>query len=346
MWETVWQTLTNEAGAMVGALVNPNTRLFVGYTVSAAVLAMLVFGVQAKQHRSWRGMLRYVFNPKIWLHRSATLDYRLWVVNRIVRLVIWAPVLFSMVPIALGLSDMLESLFGKQPPLTTDALTVTVCFTLLLFILDDLTRFLLHMAMHKVPWLWEFHKVHHSAQVLTPLTIYRSHPLESFLYATRMALAQGCAVGISYFLFGPTLSMLDILGANIFVFVFNMAGSNLRHSHVRWKWGDRVERWLISPAQHQIHHSTNPKHFDKNFGTTLALWDRMAGSLTLSAPVQRLRFGLGRHEPSHHSVADAYWRPVKAIMGRTKQALRRKTKPAVTAPSVAEMTETTASKLP
>jgi hypothetical protein len=69
---------------------------------------------------------------------------------------------------------------------------------------------------------------------MTPMTIYRSHPFESYLYACRMALSQGIAVGIGYYLFGPTLSMYDLLGANIFVFTFNVMGSNLRHSHLWW----------------------------------------------------------------------------------------------------------------
>ena len=47
-----------------------------------------------------------------------------------------------------------------------------------------------------------------------------------------MALAQGLVVGIGYYVFGPTLSVFDVLGANIFVFVFNIMGINLRHSQI------------------------------------------------------------------------------------------------------------------
>ncbi|MCU7555359.1 sterol desaturase family protein [Alteromonas sp. ASW11-19] len=332
MWDSVFQTLFTEAGQMVGSLVNPNTRLFFGYTLSAALLAVLVWAVHEKQQRSFKGMVKYLFNPRIWWHTSAKLDYRLFVINRVVRLFIWAPVLLTMVPIAIGLSDGLEAVFGQLQPLSTNPVTVTLWFTLLLFLFDDFTRFLLHLAMHKIPALWEFHKVHHSAQVLTPMTVYRSHPLESFLYATRMALAQGAAVGVSYYFFGPTLSMLDILGANMFIFVFNMAGSNLRHSHVYWKWGNTIEKWFISPAQHQIHHSTNPVHFDKNFGTTLAVWDRLFNSLVLSSTAKRLRFGLGGREASHRSVADAYIRPFRALFKRRKPISKQTTPDHTTRP--------------
>jgi sterol desaturase/sphingolipid hydroxylase (fatty acid hydroxylase superfamily) len=183
-------------------------------------------------------------------------------------------------------------------------------------LLDDLTRFLLHLAMHKVPVLWDFHKVHHSAKVMTPMTIYRSHPFESYLYTCRMALSQGLAVGIGYYFFGPTLSMFDVLGANIFVFVFNVMGANLRHSHVWWSWGDKIESWFISPAQHQVHHSDKPEHFDRNLGSTFAIWDRMIGTLIRSSKVGKIRFGIGAGDPGHDSVYQAYLKPFKDNLSR------------------------------
>ncbi|QCZ92863.1 sterol desaturase family protein [Salinimonas iocasae] len=313
--------LLTEFGQMAKAVLDPNSRLFAGYLLGALLIGLLVtatqFGLRGQQ-----GAVRQLFNRKIWLHRSARLDYQLYVINRLIRALLWAPIVLTMVPIALGISDALESVFGYQPPVTQNSVIVISAFTLILFLFDDFTRFLLHWMMHKIPFLWHFHKVHHSALVLTPMTVYRSHPVESFLYATRMAIAQGFAVGISYYFFGTALSMFDILGANALVFAFNMLGSNLRHSHVKWRWG-KLEKWFISPVQHQIHHSTNPKHFDKNFGTALAVWDRMFGSLVLSKRAMRLRFGLGRQDAGHHNVVQAYTRPFHDIgtsaIGRFRQ---------------------------
>lgn len=124
-----------------------------------------------------------------------------------------------------------------------------------------------------------------------------------------MGLAQGAAVGVGYFLFGPTLSMFDIVGANAFIFAFNVLGSNLRHSHVWMPWGDRLEKIFISPAMHQIHHSDRPAHFDRNMGTVLAIWDRLFGTHIPSSEVKRVRFGLGRKDPGHQSVYQAYSQP-------------------------------------
>lgn len=306
------EQFTNEIIELARFLIDPNKRLFIGYVLGAVVFASFVFFVQRKSVNTDKNFLLFLLNPRIWLHKSAILDYQLFIINRIIRAFLWAPMVLTMVPIAIGLSDALEWLFGLDRVFQTDDTIVIAAFTLVLFLFDDFSRFLLHYLMHKVPLLWEFHKVHHSALVLTPMTVYRSHPIESFLYASRMGLAQGCAVGVCYFLFGPTLSMADILGANMFIFIFNVMGSNLRHSHVQWRWNRHVEKWFISPMQHQIHHSRQVKFHDKNFGTAIALWDRMFGTLELSGTTTFLVFGLDKKESSHSSVVDAYLRPFKA----------------------------------
>lgn len=306
----------NEIIELANYLLDPNKRLFIGYIVGAIVFAFFVYMARERHIKHAKGFFHFLLNPRVWLHKSARLDYQLFIINRIVRVFLWAPLILTMVPIAIGLSDALEWLFGIKQVFNIDGTTVVIAFTLILFLFDDFTRFFLHYLMHKIPFLWEFHKVHHSALVLTPLTVYRSHPVESFLYACRMGLAQGCAVGVCYFLFGPTLSMADILGANVFIFVFNIMGSNLRHSHIKWQWGRYVEQWFISPLQHQIHHSRQVKFHDKNFGTALAVWDRLIGTLVLSGNTRLLVFGLDKKEASHKSVLDAYIRPFIACKNK------------------------------
>ena len=105
--------------------------------------------------------------------------------------------------------------------------------------------------------------------------------------------------------------MFDVLGANVFVFIFNIMGANLRHSHVWWGWGQRIEQWFISPAQHQIHHSDNAIHFDRNLGSALAIWDRLFGTLVLSQHAGRITFGLGADACDHTSLSKLYLTPFK-----------------------------------
>lgn len=296
-----------------------NKRLYWVYLASAIALAIPVYYVQNKKKKNDNTQsntirfFQFLFPKKIYLAQSARVDYQLFVVNKLIKAALFPLIILTMAPIALSISSVLEAALGSRNFLLWSPSTIIAIFTLFLFVMDDFTRFLLHYLLHKVPFLWEFHKVHHSATVLTPFTIYRSHPLENYFYACRMALTQGIVVGVCYYYFGPTLKMADILGANVFVFLFNFFGSNLRHTHIWLSFGNRIENWIISPAQHQIHHSTNPKHFDTNLGTALAVWDRMFGTHIKAEGVQELSFGVGKHNPDHSSLIKVYLSPFIAL---------------------------------
>jgi sterol desaturase/sphingolipid hydroxylase (fatty acid hydroxylase superfamily) len=287
-----------------------NKRIYIIYLLSALALAIPVYWLRFSSF-SLLPFLRFVFPKSVYTHKSARHDYKLLVINKLIKSALFPLIVITMAPIAIGVSSAIEFVFGYIEPITLSSSVIIIIFTLLLFLFDDFTRFYLHYILHKIPVLWEFHKVHHSALVLTPFTIYRSHPVESLLYAFRMTLTQGFVVGICYYLFGPTLKMYDILGANAFVFLFNFFGSNLRHSHIWLSWGDRVESYLISPAQHQIHHSDNPKHFDANFGAALALWDRLFSCHIKASQVDKITYGISVNHQGHNSLMQIYFEPFK-----------------------------------
>ena len=318
---------------LVNYPLDANKRIYFLYLLSSLPLAVIAYYQCHGQFKLWRFVSR-LFNKAIWFHRSARHDYAILVINKLIKNLLLLPIIITMAPIAIGFSSILEASFGTMVFLDVSATTVLISFTLILFVFDDFSRFLLHYLLHKIPMLWEFHKVHHSAKVLTPMTIYRSHPIESLLYAFRMALTQGIAVGLSYYLFGPTLKMIDILGANMFVFIFNIMGSNLRHSHVWLSWGNTIEKWFISPAQHQIHHSNDPQHFDRNMGAALAIWDRMFGCYLPASSVKdpiSLAFGIARNNNEHTTLLEIYLMPFKLSLralwqGRLLQKLRASNK--------------------
>ena len=169
-------------------------------------------------------------------------------------------------------------------------------FTFCYFVFDDFTKFITHTIMHKIPILWAIHKTHHSARTLTPITVFRTHPLEGIIFILRSAITQGIVIALFYYVYGNNISLVTILGANVFSFWFHLAGSNLRHSHIRisyWPW---LEKIIISPAQHQVHHSTKKRHFNKNFGVTFAIWDWIFGSLKVSNQHEEIKFGICEKE--------------------------------------------------
>ena len=182
--------------------------------------------------------------------------------------------------------------------------------------------------MHRWPALWSIHKVHHSAETLTPITVYRIHPLEGVFYASRNTIAQGGVISVFYYLFGDTVDIYTILGVNALVIAFHVTGSNLRHSHIDIRYPKWLEHILISPAQHQVHHSIAEEHYDKNFGAALAVWDWLFGSLHTSEDEKELQFGLTENElPSSTSMRVMYFQPVIEIYHllrkRSRQLYRR-----------------------
>ncbi|EWH12121.1 fatty acid hydroxylase [Catenovulum agarivorans DS-2] len=290
-------------------ITDANKRVFVVYLASSCAIAICVYALNHNT-RQKKGLYQYLFNKTIWLHPSALADYQLMFINKFIKVLLISPFLFAAAPLAIEIYLFINQTFALSSRPVVGSQSALWVFTLVLFLLDDFSRFLLHWLMHKIPLLWRFHQVHHSAEVLTPLTIYRSHPIENLLYAIRMTLTQALALGICMCLYGPFLTMLDILGANVFVFVFNIFGANLRHSHVWWSWG-KLEHILISPAQHQLHHAKQKQYYDCNFGTALAIWDKLFASLIVTSKKRpfKLTFGIQSKQAKPHNLLNLYLAP-------------------------------------
>ena len=116
------------------------------------------------------------------------------------------------------------------------------------------------------------------------------------------------------------MDLITVFGASVGVVIFHSLGSNLRHSHIKIRYPRAIELFFISPGQHQIHHSTEKRHFDKNFGVALAVWDLIFGSLSHSED-RTHKFGLTTKFGEKHNLLHLYVEPFKAAirtMKRTK----------------------------
>ena len=301
-------------GGLADGFVDPKKRVFVGYLAAALAIACVVMlGAAGWNLRAGAATgRRLIFSRAIWWSASARADYKMFAVNQALMMAI-APRLVGRMAIATALFTGLHTLIGGRPDLAfvVPGWLVVAGFTVCHFLCDDLSKYLVHRALHRWPVLWAFHKVHHSATTLTPLTVYRTHPLEAVLFSLRGTVVQASVVAVFIFFFGSAVDLFTVLGASVFLFAFNAAGSNLRHSHVRIGYGRRLERILMSPAQHQIHHSAEERHHDKNFGTVLSLWDWLGGTLYLAERGEELRYGLtAGPTPEMNGLAGLYLRPV------------------------------------
>ncbi|MCH8168918.1 MAG: creatininase family protein [Proteobacteria bacterium] len=222
-------------------------------------------------------------------------------------LIIWVSVFIEIFLLAFN---------GTFGPLAAPAFAVTpvsiALYTLIAVLVLDFSIYIVHYLQHRVPLLWQFHQVHHSAEVLTPITFLRMHPVDLFFFGLSGSLFGALAFAGFVYLTGARPHEITILSVNVFVFAFYLFGYNLRHSHVWLSYPRWLSHILISPAQHQTHHSVEAKHFDRNMGLIFAFWDWIFGTLYVATRYERLTYGLNRTEPNpFRSVTDIYLMPFR-----------------------------------
>ncbi|BFM07359.1 sterol desaturase family protein [Halioxenophilus aromaticivorans] len=283
-----------------GYLLEPSKRLFWLFLLSALALASITVAVQQGRF-SVVQQLGQLFNRQYWFNRSTCTDLLMVLVNNLIRILVVVPLLGSHLAATIWVGSLLQTTFGDAPTLAVPYVAIGLLYTVCFFLLEDVSRFGLHMAMHKIPHLWYFHRLHHSATTLTPVTVHRVHPVEMALYYTRGLVVFGVVSGVFIYFFKNQVHGWEILGVDCLGFAFNFLGANLRHSHIRLSFG-RFERWFISPMQHQVHHSKALVHHDKNFGTCLAIWDRCAKTWLPAKGQGALTFGLAQQQLKRDSV--------------------------------------------
>lgn len=279
---------------------DPAERVYWGYLLSALVITSIAVSYQEKRFRPLEQLQR-LCNPTYWLSRSSLYDMFLMTFNTIMRLSLLIPFFGSHVVVTVLVGGFLQEHVGDAPDWNLGWFWIATLFSLCFLFLDDMSRFALHFCMHRVDFLWYFHKTHHSATVLTPLTIFRVHPVEHILYFTRRLTVFGFVTGVFIWLFSHRLTGLQILGVDMFGVLFNFAAANLRHSHIWISFG-KLEKIFISPAQHQIHHSVGNSHM--NLGSIFSIWDGMLGTRMYSGERRPLEFGLGSDSQTEESKED------------------------------------------
>lgn len=295
-------------------------RIFWVYLLSAGLLAALVYLFQTRQKKSVKGLVSYLFPKQIYSHPSAWIDFKFMLVNKLVKIACLAPIILAYPLLSNWTRRFCEQFLGPATPSTAEPNpTILVIYTLLVTLFVDLALYLGHFLQHKIKFLWEFHKVHHSAQVLYPVTVYRMHPVDDILNTFLVVVSTGLLSGVFHYWFPSGIDIIMYWKLNIIVLAFYVLGYNLRHSHVWLSYGKHLSHLVMSPAQHQIHHSKSPRHFDKNMGFMLSLWDWIFGTLHVPKDEERdeLEFGLGSaEEKEFSSVWKLYVHPFRRVFGQ------------------------------
>lgn len=302
------------------------------YSLAGAFLtAALWYALRPRRRATTRvrAFLRKAFSPRIWAHRSAMLDYKMF--------------FFAAFFFATGIVQLFAVSHGADaatrwalsqvtdpaaPP--GEAGVVTTAVLALVFVATyDLGYWFAHWLLHRFPVLWEFHKVHHSAEVMTPFTEWRQHPVELLLFPLCVGTATGALYAGLDHLFGLRPQNLSLFWVNSILILYMMTLLHLRHTHLWLPAKGWLGRIIQSPAHHQIHHSTDPKHFDKNLGLCLSIWDWCFGTLYVPNERETIEFGIGAEGHEHNGVAAALWLPVRRAASRLKSHAAKFRPPAI-----------------
>ncbi len=273
---------------------------------------------------SARGFFRTIFAGRIVWNPSSIVDVKMWVLNGLVLAGGYGYLAFGNVFCRDATLAGLNAGFGARPPAAWPGWTVLTMATLFELLAYELAYWFGHFLFHRIPALWEFHKVHHSAEVMTTFTELRQHPVEILAFMNLIAIATGAVFGIMTYLFGPGAQPFTLLDGNLLLRLVLVTYGHLRHSHMWIPFRGVAGHILQSPAHHQIHHSDNPQHWDKNLGFALAVWDWAFGTLYIPA-VERenIRFGVGPTEGQFSTVPRNYLMPFVRFGQHVGRGLRR-----------------------
>jgi sterol desaturase/sphingolipid hydroxylase (fatty acid hydroxylase superfamily) len=256
-------------------LFDPQSRTFLLYWFSSSLLILMWAALSWQQRMPF---LKQLTQKSYWWNRSTQQDYSLVVINSL--LFTLAGITWLIFSIGIANSSFKFIALFLQPRILAEQapLLLFSAFTLVLILLDDLSRYGLHRLLHYRAF-WRIHQLHHSATTLTPISYLRVHPLEKLLYQIRSAFIYGGCTGIFFFLVGEhpqAWLVFGIAGASLF---FNLLGANLRHSMIPVSYGP-LEKVFISPLQHQLHHSD--RYGRKNYGSIFSFWDLLFNSWATS----------------------------------------------------------------
>lgn len=170
---------------------------------------------------------------------------------------------------------------------------------LLGFLLYDFAGYLFHRLSHEVRWLWLVHAVHHSDNAMDISTHVRAHPLH-VLTAICFRVLVVAALGIPYWV----ILLNELLSLPV---------AQLHHSAVRWpnKWEQMLNKLIVTPPMHRLHHSSNPRYTDSNYGSLVPWWDFALGTYSQD---EETHTSDRIPETGLATLSDPYWQGVVGML--------------------------------
>jgi sterol desaturase/sphingolipid hydroxylase (fatty acid hydroxylase superfamily) len=301
-------------------IIQPTSQYYWPTYLAAAATAIIAFMLMKRRKWTFKKALILVVPAKLLSHKSTKLDVKLMFIG-FYYILLQGLAVSSLTWLSMKMvGSVLTNIFGQPTANFGPSYLITAMTMVLVFIAVEFGYWLSHLLMHKIPTLWEFHKVHHSAEVLTPLTEWRQHPVELAIFPALVSLAVWFVQGPIIWYFGARSQIIDPVKANLISMAFWFTILHLRHSELPFYATGWLGKLIQAPAHHQVHHSTNPKHFDKNLGYCLSIWDWAFGTLYVPKKGEKFSYGLGHEDTALETAIGSMIAPV----GRAGAIILRK----------------------
>jgi sterol desaturase/sphingolipid hydroxylase (fatty acid hydroxylase superfamily) len=188
-------------------------------------------------------------------------------------------------------------------PLIGPGLKVLAMVFIPLFI-HDCWFYWSHRIEHRVPLLWEFHKIHHSDELMNTTTWARDHFLQESWRAFFRVFTLGLFID---------LQMREAGEVALYSTMFLVGLSMFYHSAIRIQlpWLDYI---LVTPQVHRIHHSVRAEHHNRNFADVLPIFDLVFGSFERPKREEFPETGLGSELTTPRSLFAAQFGPLLAAV--------------------------------
>jgi sterol desaturase/sphingolipid hydroxylase (fatty acid hydroxylase superfamily) len=140
------------------------------------------------------------------------------------------------------------------------------------------------VLVHRIPFLWRFHKVHHVDMDLDASTALRFH-FGELVISVPWRCAQVVLIGTSPLALSvwQTLLLIEVL--------FHHSNVELPLECERW-----LNRLVVTPRMHGIHHSIVEEEVNSNWSSGLTIWDWLHGTLRLNVPQQQVKIGVAGYQ--------------------------------------------------
>ncbi len=317
---------------ILAKLSGENLIVALGLLLTALGSALYIYW-RTVEKKSFKEFFEFLMPHEILFHRSAKADLLFWITKRFITPFLMFPAgVTFVVAVGYATNQVFGTLFGiSAPVLGPPGPIMVVVFTFTMLLAYDISYYLYHWAQHRFPFLWELHKVHHSAEVMVGITKDRVHPLDELMNRAWDGVIVGFCFGLwTLVAFNPV--EITLFGVNVYVMRNILMMDFVRHTHLKISFG-KLNAIVLCPHWHQLHHSADPKHYDKNFGLLFSFWDRLFGTLCVPEPDESFKFGLMEREGrEYQSLFGLYILPLKKMWGHIARAFHRPASPPAPTP--------------